>query len=43
MWSATQPPSAIAGAQKVMPGLPAALRRVEEHALPLESGRAQAE
>ena len=32
----------IAGAQKVVPDLPAALRRVEEHCLPLESGRAQA-
>jgi hypothetical protein len=32
----------IAGAQKVAPDLPAALRRVEEHCLPLESGRAQA-
>jgi len=33
----------IVGAQKVVPDLPAALRRVEEHALPLESARAQAE
>ena len=32
----------IAGAQKVVPDLPAALRRVEEHCLPLKSGRAQA-
>jgi hypothetical protein len=32
----------IAGAQKVVPDLPAALRRVEEHCLPLESARAQA-
>jgi hypothetical protein len=32
----------IAGAQKVVPDLPAALRRVEEYALPLESARAQA-
>ena len=32
----------IAGAQKVVPDLPAALRRVEDHALPLESARAQA-
>ena len=31
----------IAGAQKVVPDLPAALRRVEDHALPLESARAQ--
>ena len=31
----------IAGAQKVVPDLPAALRRVEEHCLPLESARAQ--
>jgi len=29
----------IAGAQKVVPDLPAALRRVEEHCLPLESAR----
>jgi LUD domain len=27
----------IVGAQKVVPDLPAALRRVEDHALPLES------
>jgi hypothetical protein len=32
----------IVGAQKVVSGLPAALRRVEEHCLPLESARAQA-
>ncbi|WP_049575641.1 LUD domain-containing protein [Streptomyces sp. SBT349] len=32
----------IVGAQKVVPDLGAALRRVEEHALPLESARAQA-
>jgi hypothetical protein len=32
----------IIGAQKVVPDLPAALRRVEEHCLPLESARAQA-
>src|SRR5215813_473955 len=31
----------IVGAQKVVPDLPAALRRVEDHALPLESARAQ--
>jgi transposase len=31
----------IAGAQKVVPDLSTALRRVEEHALPLESARAQ--
>ncbi|ROO86746.1 SnoaL-like protein [Actinocorallia herbida] len=31
----------IVGAQKVVPDLPTALRRVEEHALPLESARAQ--
>ncbi|HEY1668858.1 MAG TPA: nuclear transport factor 2 family protein [Trebonia sp.] len=31
----------IVGAQKVVPDLPAALRRVEEHCLPLESARAQ--
>jgi hypothetical protein len=30
----------VAGAQKVVPDLPAALRRVEEHCLPLESERA---
>ena len=30
-----------AGAQKVVPDLPAALRRVEDHCLPLESARAQ--
>ena len=29
----------IAGAQKVVPDLPAALRRVDEHCLPLESAR----
>ncbi len=32
----------IVGAQKVVPDLGAALRRVEEHCLPLESARAQA-
>ncbi|MEV6005288.1 LUD domain-containing protein [Streptomyces sp. NPDC051976] len=32
----------IVGAQKLVPDLGAALRRVEEHALPLESARAQA-
>ncbi|RKN35818.1 LUD domain-containing protein [Streptomyces hoynatensis] len=32
----------VVGAQKVVPDLGAALRRVEEHALPLESVRAQA-
>jgi hypothetical protein len=32
----------IAGAQKVVPDLPTALRRVEEHCLPLETARAQA-
>jgi LUD domain len=32
----------IAGAQKVVPDLPAALRRAEEHCLPLESARTQA-
>jgi hypothetical protein len=32
----------IAGAQKVVPGLSTALRRVEEHCLPLESARTQA-
>ena len=32
----------IVGAQKVVPDLSTALRRVEEHALPLESARAQA-
>ncbi|MEW9528175.1 LUD domain-containing protein [Microbispora sp. NPDC049125] len=32
----------IAGAQKVVSDLPAALRRVEDHCLPLESARAQA-
>jgi hypothetical protein len=32
----------IAGAQKVVPDLSTALRRVEEHSLPLESVRAQA-
>jgi hypothetical protein len=31
----------IIGAQKVVPDLPAALRRVEDHCLPLESARAQ--
>jgi hypothetical protein len=31
----------IAGAQKVVPDLATALRRVEEHCLPLESDRAQ--
>jgi hypothetical protein len=31
----------VAGAQKVVPDLPAALRRVEEHCLPLETARAQ--
>ena len=31
----------IVGAQKVVPDLSTALRRVEEHALPLESARAQ--
>ena len=31
----------IAGAQKVVPDLSTALRRVEEHCLPLESARAQ--
>jgi hypothetical protein len=31
----------IAGAQKVVPDLGAALRRVEDHCLPLESARAQ--
>jgi LUD domain len=31
----------IVGAQKVVPDLPSALRRVEEHCLPLESARAQ--
>jgi hypothetical protein len=31
----------IVGAQKVVPDLDTALRRVEEHALPLESARAQ--
>ena len=30
----------VAGAQKVVPDLPAALRRVEEHCLPLETARA---
>jgi L-lactate utilization protein LutC len=30
----------IVGAQKVVPDLPAALRRVEDHCLPLESERA---
>jgi len=32
----------IVGAQKVVPDLPSALRRIEEHCLPLESARAQA-
>jgi L-lactate utilization protein LutC len=32
----------VVGAQKVVPDLPAALRRVEDHALPLESVRTQA-
>ena len=32
----------IAGTQKVVPDLPAALRRVEDHCLPLESARTQA-
>ena len=32
----------IAGAQKVVPDLDTALRRVEDHCLPLESARAQA-
>jgi hypothetical protein len=32
----------IVGAQKVVPDLSAALRRIEEHALPLESARTQA-
>ena len=32
----------IVGAQKVVSDLPAALRRVEDHCLPLESARAQA-
>ena len=32
----------IVGAQKLVPDLPAALRRVEEHCLPLESARVQA-
>jgi len=31
----------IVGSQKVVPDLSTALRRVEEHALPLESARAQ--
>jgi LUD domain len=31
----------VAGAQKVVPDLATALRRVEEHCLPLESARAQ--
>jgi hypothetical protein len=31
----------IVGAQKVVPDLPAALRRVEDHCLPLESARVQ--
>ena len=32
----------IVGAQKVVPDLATALRRVEDHCLPLESARAQA-
>jgi hypothetical protein len=32
----------IVGAQKLVPDLPTALRRVEEHCLPLENARAQA-
>ena len=32
----------VVGAQKVVPDLPAALRRVDEHCLPLESERAMA-
>ncbi|MER7499880.1 LUD domain-containing protein [Nonomuraea pusilla] len=32
----------IVGAQKVVPDLPTALRRVEEHCLPLETARTQA-
>jgi hypothetical protein len=32
----------IVGAQKLVPDLPAALRRVEDHCLPLESARTQA-
>ena len=31
----------VIGAQKLVPDLPAALRRVEDHCLPLESARAQ--
>jgi hypothetical protein len=31
----------VVGAQKVVPDLPAALRRVEDHCLPLETARAQ--
>ena len=31
----------VAGAQKVVPDLPAALRRIEDHCLPLESARTQ--
>jgi len=31
----------VVGAQKVVPDLPAALRRVEDHCLPLENARAQ--
>ena len=31
----------IVGAQKLVPDLPAALRRVEDHCLPLESARTQ--
>ncbi|MFJ8443722.1 nuclear transport factor 2 family protein [Kitasatospora griseola] len=32
----------IVGAQKIVPDLPAALRRLEEHALPLETARTEA-
>ncbi|MFD7733035.1 nuclear transport factor 2 family protein [Kitasatospora phosalacinea] len=32
----------VVGAQKLVPDLPAALRRVQEHALPLESARTEA-
>jgi hypothetical protein len=32
----------VVGAQKLVPDLPAALRRVEDHCLPLESARTQA-
>jgi hypothetical protein len=38
----TPPAIWVVGAQKVVPDLPAALRRVEDHCLPLESARAQA-